>query len=591
MAATGPPSSQITPPEPSPTLPTGTAGQSTGPRGPSPTLPPGPSGPSLGEKRPRDPSPPPIGGALSTGVGASSSTLPPPQKRTRPGAMTKGKAPANPRSWSMPSGEVPTEAITTKATVELHARILWLLPNQTSLPPPVVQDLVDAFDKRYTSEEEIKTTVRSAFSKYGNYINDARKRVAELRKLLLPLHSTISDNIGRVGEAFLILMFQGVASNGLTRWAPDILGDAESMYNLVHEHVCLFTLTQVASIFGYNFMSVNLDVVRNKSTLMSFFYRSFVFGRMKALVRMEARCKGRVKEVSMLKGSYERRAKLAHERTEYLKSNGFPVHTAYIFKPPAANSDDECETVPYALGMGPSEAMQLASAAVYGKSGASGSSYNVLKKVGRAEKVTTFAIALDEYRVLAKKFKVKNATYKEERTRNHLPAESALRKDSKLTAFPKAKDEKDPPFPIDWYAPDYFNNHMTLYERHQVVKDGIVIALPPIEHCTADKWKNWKNLSRKDFMKKYGKKELKKYIIPTADEVALLEAYAKGDATLSEYTDSSDEEDEVDDSMGDVPVVGNAGATAGVDAGGDGVAGPSGGAGGGGGGDEMDTEL
>lgn len=56
--------------------------------------------------------------------------------------------------------------------------------------------------------------------------------------------------------------------------------------------------------------------------------------------------------------------------------------------------------------------MQRASSAVYAKSGASGSNFVVLPKVGRAEKVTTFVIELDQVRLQAKKFRKMNASYR-----------------------------------------------------------------------------------------------------------------------------------------------------------------------------------
>lgn len=167
------------------------------------------------------------------------------------------------------------------------------------------------FEERFSDANHIAVTVRSVFDQYGSYIDSARSQILELRKSILPLHSSISDNIGRVGEAHLLVMYEGVASVGLSRWAPDVLGDPNSIYNLLHETVCLFTFRQVASAFGYSFMGVNLEVVM-RSSLLSQFYRSFVFGHMRGQARVETRNSGRVAEIAQLKGAYDRRGTVSN---------------------------------------------------------------------------------------------------------------------------------------------------------------------------------------------------------------------------------------------------------------------------------------
>lgn len=115
----------------------------------------------------------------------------------------------------------------------------------------------------------------------------------------------------------------------------------------------------------------------------------------------------------------------------------------------------------------------------------------------------------------------------------------------------------DDPHPLDWYDPHYFNNVMTLAERYDVVKDGVVIALPPIEYCTQDRWEDWRGLSRKDFMKKFGKAEKRKYNLPTEEDIELLEAYADGEARLSDYDSDEDEDEDADAEEAEVGDGGN----------------------------------
>ena len=74
----------------------------------------------------------------------------------------------------------------------------------------------------------------------------------------------IANNIKRIPEPQLLLMFRTVACLGLRKWAPDVLsGDPESMYNLLHEHIALQTFEQVSGAFGYSHMATNLAAIKD----------------------------------------------------------------------------------------------------------------------------------------------------------------------------------------------------------------------------------------------------------------------------------------------------------------------------------------
>lgn len=93
-------------------------------------------------------------------------------------------------------------------------------------------------------------------------------------------------------------------------------------------------------------------------------------------------------------------------------------------------------------------------------------------------------------------------------------------KDSPFTTEPKK-------VPVDWFDPTYWNEMMTMKERWNIVKKGVVIALPAAEHLTLEKWSTWKHLNQADFMEKFGKKVLEAYSIPSKEDIARLEAYEK----------------------------------------------------------------
>lgn len=120
------------------------------------------------------------------------------------------------------------------------------------------------------------------------------------------ISSQTAKDVKRIDEEHLITMFNAVANVGLKRWAPDVLGTVESMYNAVHEQLALKTFKKVALAFGYINFSVDLSVLTNYSLLVKL-YRSFVFGYMAEKARKEGKTAGRVVEENERNNTYRRR--------------------------------------------------------------------------------------------------------------------------------------------------------------------------------------------------------------------------------------------------------------------------------------------
>jgi len=107
---------------------------------------------------------------------------------------------------------------------------------------------------------------------------------------------------------------------------------------------------------------------------------------------------------------------------------------------------------------------------------------------------------------------------------------------SELTTLPKC-------VPIDWFDVNFWNTDLTLRERANYVKNGIIVALPLEEHCnTWEKCVVWKNLPEEEFMEKFGNAVLKRYHIPTEEELAQLEVWDNEDG---------ENEDKIDDELND----------------------------------------
>lgn len=142
----------------------------------------------------------------------------------------------------------------------------------------------------------------------GN-IEDAQTRLKSFLESLPAQGSgnIIANNIRRIPEAHLLLMFRTVACFGLDRWAPDLLqGETDTMYNLLHEHIAILTFEQVATGYGYSHMGINLSLLRDFS-LMRRIYRSFVFSYMLSKAKKEQKSPGSVVKSLDLANVYRRR--------------------------------------------------------------------------------------------------------------------------------------------------------------------------------------------------------------------------------------------------------------------------------------------
>lgn len=115
------------------------------------------------------------------------------------------------------------------------------------------------FEQRFSSENDVVSSVHTSLNTHAGNINDAQSAVNALLSSLQPEgRSATGNHIRRISSGFLLLMFRTVASFGLVRWAPDILSnDPDSMYNLLHEHIALITFEQVATAYGYSHIGIN----------------------------------------------------------------------------------------------------------------------------------------------------------------------------------------------------------------------------------------------------------------------------------------------------------------------------------------------
>ncbi|KAF9063628.1 hypothetical protein BDP27DRAFT_1426711 [Rhodocollybia butyracea] len=382
----------------------------------------------------------------------SSST--PLKKARRSATSTPDQTKKGKREWTVPSSQIPKKAQGLKRALDLHIRILWRLFTQDDVPPPVAGTIIENFQERFKSSDDI------------------RAHIDDLISAAIPPSRDAQD---------------AVADCCCKRWAPDVLGTVESMYNALHEHLALSTFKVIAASFGYTFMNVDLSFLQNHGFLVKL-YRSFVFGHMADKARRESKTPGRVASDNLMVNVYKRRNKTRETRVKQLRDDGFNPAVVRLAQQNEAHSDDERDP----------------------NSAPDHDRYLIHEKEGRSTLVTALFRETDErYR---KAFQRRTGT-RVDRTR-FVP--DVPIGDSKITRYPND-------VPIDYFEPEYFNQ-MSVRERATYMQNGI--ALPKPEFCnTSAEISAWKNLPEDEFMDKYGNAKLALYNIPTRAELEQLDEY------------------------------------------------------------------
>lgn len=184
---------------------------------------------------------------------------------------------------------------------------------------------MDTFEERFSDENSLDQSVQASFRNYGSFMAQGATLLKEMEKKLFTEASTISRNVRTLAETYKLFTFQCVAAAGLKRFAPDVLGDPESMYNLIHERVAIHTFSVIAAAGGYSFMQCNIALVRNDPAIVTLMYRNFVFSHLRELIRRETGRPGRVEEDYQRTASTKRR-----ERVSNTKQNAPDVDADFL---------------------------------------------------------------------------------------------------------------------------------------------------------------------------------------------------------------------------------------------------------------------
>lgn len=169
-----------------------------------------------------------------------------------------------------------------------------------------------AYNERFHSEEDVRATVKACLDRNASQIRGADADYQKLREKVNDADGRIARNIGRTAEACLRLLYQTVATAGLLRWAPEVItGSADSMYNLLHEHIALLTFQQICNASGYDHIGAKQKWYSDPG-LMKKLYRSFVFSYMRAKARAERKNPGTAIQNVELNNITKRRQDVSH---------------------------------------------------------------------------------------------------------------------------------------------------------------------------------------------------------------------------------------------------------------------------------------
>ncbi|KAJ7085957.1 hypothetical protein C8R44DRAFT_893803 [Mycena epipterygia] len=365
------------------------------------------------------------------------------------------------------------------------------LLSQSAVPRRLSDSEMAPFEARFSSANDVNAQVSHLISTAIPPSTNVYKKVSAFLSSAQAMDSQIARDAKRIGDHHLLVIFNAIANAGLHAFAPDVFGNVESMYNLLHEHLAIHTFRSVASAWAYSSLCPVTTRLLNDYNLLRSFYRSFVYGYLRELARKEDLVPGRVVQSIANNNTYRRREELLGLRATQIADDCFSIPVTRLVAETDCHSDDE-EPAP-----GSRE-------------------YRIHEKEGRDAAVTNF------FRIIT--------------TRSEASRLSARRRGrwiqrTRVPGLEPSEISRTLPIkvPIDYFSPEFFNS---LSVRQRAAYMGNGVALPIAHHCQT--WadiEQWKGLATADFMARYGNAKLALYNLPTAAELARLES---NDASLDD---------------------------------------------------------
>ncbi|KAH7868866.1 uncharacterized protein C8R40DRAFT_1177305 [Lentinula edodes] len=178
--------------------------------------------------------------------------------------------------------------------IVIHVRAFMGAFKAGTIPDPPTSAEIAAFKQSQSLGSDPHAALKRSLTTINTSSINILNQLRTLREECKLAGSTTASKIAQIPDDKIKMMF-ACLQESLHCFCPDVFGTPTSYYNLVHEGLVMITFTQVYSLSGYRFLGIEKEYVDN-TLLVQKLYRSFVFSRMRKLMRREAKQKGGVQE-------------------------------------------------------------------------------------------------------------------------------------------------------------------------------------------------------------------------------------------------------------------------------------------------------
>ncbi|KAJ7205122.1 hypothetical protein B0H12DRAFT_1035122, partial [Mycena haematopus] len=176
--------------------------------------------------------------------------------------------------------------------LHLHLRISMRLLSQSEVPKHLTVAEMALFEKRFSSSDDIEAQLSVIISKAIPPSSSQYTQISSTLRSIRTGSSQTAKDASRIGDHHLRVIFNAIATAGLREFTPDVLGNPETMYNLIHEHLALHTFCTIASAWAYSSTyKIDMALLQDYNLLRSL-YRSFIYGYLREKTGQEDRNPG-----------------------------------------------------------------------------------------------------------------------------------------------------------------------------------------------------------------------------------------------------------------------------------------------------------
>ncbi|KAJ6593034.1 hypothetical protein B0H19DRAFT_877256, partial [Mycena capillaripes] len=173
----------------------------------------------------------------------------------------------------------------------LHFRICMNSLSQHDVPRHLSPEDMAPFAARFATADDVNAQVTKIVS---DSVTTTAKVYADFLRNLKESRGQIAKDARRIGDNHIRVIFNAIAAAGLPAFMPDVFGNEESLYNLVHEHLAIHTFRTIGMAWAYfSLCPFPLELLDDYNLLRSF-YRSYAYEYLKTLAHKEEQSPGRV---------------------------------------------------------------------------------------------------------------------------------------------------------------------------------------------------------------------------------------------------------------------------------------------------------